>query len=287
VLLLRRAVAGLRRAHDCVLLIAPRASGAALVGPGPSEVDELIPWEGADVAALLAGNLALGPLRERLGGIDIAICYSRSEDLGRHLPRHVRRVLTHDPAPPAGFHASRWLARPLEALALAVPDDVEPVRPTEAEAIEARTLLASLPDGFLAIHPGSGSPRKTWPAERFAALLDVVAGSRPLLLVEGPADTDAVSRLARRPGTVVARGLSARTLGAVLAQARLFVGHDSGVSHLAAAWGAPTLALFGPTDPSVWAPVGPRVHVVRSPDERMDALSVDAVLTAVRQSVDC
>jgi ADP-heptose:LPS heptosyltransferase len=287
VLLLRRAVAGLRRAHDRVLLIAPRSSGAALVGPGPSEVDELIPWEGADVAALLAGSLAPGPLRDRLRGIDVAVAYSRSEDLGRHLPRYVRRVLTHDPAPPAGFHASRWLARPLEELGLGVPEDVEPVRPTEAEAIEARTLLASLPEGFLAIHPGSGSPRKSWPAERFAALLDVVEGNRPLLLVEGPADTDAVSRLARRTGVVIARGLSARTLGALLARARLFVGHDSGVSHLAAAWGAPTLALFGPTDPSVWSPVGPRVRVLRSPGERIDALTVESVLTAVRQSVDC
>ena len=286
-LLLRRAVAGLRRAHDPVLLIAPRSSGAALVGPGPSEVDELIPWEGPDVAALLAGNVAPGSLRDRLGGIEVAVAYSRSEDLGRHLPRYVSRVLIHDPAPPPGIHASRWLARPLEALGLGVPDDVEPVRPTEAEALEARALLASLPEGYLAIHPGSGSPRKTWPAERFAALLDGVAGSGPWLLVEGPADSDAVSRLARRPGTVVARGLSARTLGAVLARARLFVGHDSGVSHLAAAWGTPTLALFGPTDPSVWAPVGPHVRVVRAPSAQMDTLSVESVLTAARQTFDC
>jgi ADP-heptose:LPS heptosyltransferase len=61
----------------------------------------------------------------------------------------------------------------------------------------------------------------------------------------------------------------------------LFIGHDSGVSHLAASWGAPTLALFGPTDPAVWAPVGPRVRVVRAREGRMDSLTVDAVVGAV------
>ena len=61
-------------------------------------------------------------------------------------------------------------------------------------------------------------------------------------------------------------------LGAVLAHAGLYVGNDSGVSHLAAAWGAPALALFGPTDPAQWAPVGPHVKVLRAKDEKMDSL---------------
>jgi len=285
VLLLRRAVAGLRRAYDHVLLIAPRSSGAALVGPGASEVDELLPWERPDVALLFTGDVPPGALRDRLRGIDVAVVYSRSAELANNVARCVPRVLAHDPAPPAGVHASPWLARPLEALGLGVPGDLEPIRPTEAEAIEARGLFASLPDGFLAIHPGSGSPRKSWPTERFAALLDEAAANRPWVLVEGPADAGAASALARRPGAIVARGLTARVLGAVLGRAGLFVGHDSGVSHLAASWGAPTLALFGPTDPSVWAPVGPRVRVVRAPEGRMETLPVDEVLSAVRAGI--
>ena len=100
--------------------------------------------------------------------------------------------------------------------------------------------------------------------------------------MEGPADVTPVAPLARRPGAVVARGLGLRTLGAVLARAGLFIGHDSGVSHLAAAWHAPTLALFGPTDPALWAPVGPRVRVLRAPRGQMEELSVDEVLSAVR-----
>jgi hypothetical protein len=130
VLLLRRAVAGLRRAHGRILLIAPRSSGAALVGPGASEVDELLPWERADVADLFGGDAPRGSLRERLGGIDVAIVYSRSADLARAMPRYATRVLTHDPAPPAGVHASDWLARPLIELDLGVPGELDPLRPT-------------------------------------------------------------------------------------------------------------------------------------------------------------
>jgi heptosyltransferase-2 len=197
----------------------------------------------------------------------------------------IPRVVCHDPSPSGGVHASEWLARPLEALGLDSPADLEPILPTPAEANAARDLRARLPEGFLAVHPGSGSPRKNWPAERFAAVLDSLAHDRPWLLVEGPADATAAAPLAQRPGTVLARGLGVRALGAVLAGAGLFIGHDSGVSHLAAAWRAPTLTLFGPTDPAIWAPVGPRVRVLRAPRGQMEALSVDAVLSAVRSPV--
>jgi heptosyltransferase-2 len=286
VLLLRRAVAILRRAYRRVLLIAPGPSGAALVGPGPSEVDELYAWERSDLAALLADDAPRGALRERLRRVGLAVVYSQSADLAHHLGLVVPRVVRHDPAPPGGLHASQWLTRPLDGLGLGVASgDLEPILPTEDEDNEARKLLALLPEDFLAIHPGSGSPRKNWPTERFAALLDALTLQRPWLLVEGPADTAAAAPLSCRPGVVVARSLPARVLGAVLARAGLFIGHDSGVSHLAASWGAPTLAMFGPTDPAVWAPVGPRVRVVRAREGRMDALTVDAVISAAGSRV--
>ena len=278
-------MAALRRTYRRVVLVAPQSSGAALVGPGASEVDELITWESADVAALFAGNPPGGTLRERFRGIELAVVYSRSADLARGLARMIPRVICHDPAPSGGVHASEWLARPLEALGLDSPADLEPILPTPAEANAARDLLGRLPEGFLAVHPGSGSLRKNWPAERFAAVLDSLARPRPWLLVEGPADATAAAPLAQRPGAVLARRLAVRTLGAVLARAGLFIGHDSGVSHLAAAWRAPTLTLFGPTDPAIWAPIGPRVRVLRAPRGQMEALSVDAVSSAARSPV--
>jgi lipopolysaccharide heptosyltransferase III len=86
----------------------------------------------------------------------------------------------------------------------------------------------------------------------------------------------------RLPNAVLADALHPRQLGALLSRAGLFVGNDSGVTHLAAAAGAPTVALFGPTDPAQWAPVGPAVVVVRA--AAIDALSVADVAAAATTS---
>ena len=82
----------------------------------------------------------------------------------------------------------------------------------------------------------------------------------PSLLLEGPADRavmqDLLDHLSPRP--ILLRDLPLRLLAGVLTLADLFVGHDSGVTHLAALLGVPTVALFGPTDPARWAPRGLR-----------------------------
>jgi heptosyltransferase-2 len=131
-----------------------------------------------------------------------------------------------------------------------------------------------MPDAFLAVHPGSGSRAKNWPLERFTETASRLSPERPWLLVAGPAEEE----LDAPPGARLARNLPLRTLGALLARAGLFLGNDSGISHLAAACGTRTLALFGPTDPAQWAPVGPAVRTLRAPRHDLGDLSVDEVL---------
>jgi ADP-heptose:LPS heptosyltransferase len=195
-------------------------------------------------------------------------------------------VIAHPPLPPeAGPHAGRWLAQAVAVLG-ADPSTVPPaMRATEDEARRASAWLDRLPPSFLAVHPGSGASRKNWPPERFASVVEAMAGGRPWLLIEGPADAEAARTLRGLGGAVHAQDLPARALGAVLAQAGLYVGNDSGVSHLAAAWGAPTLALFGPTDPRQWAPIGPTVTVVRSRDGTMAGLGVEEVVGEAKKIV--
>ena len=155
----------------------------------------------------------------------------------------------------------------------------------KGEHESASSILARLPARFLAVHPGAGSPTKAWPAERFAALVQRHAAGHRWLLVAGPGDVAAAAPLLSLPGAVVARGIPLRSLGALLSQAGVFVGNDSGVGHLAAAAGAPTLALFGPTDPATWSPVGPHVETLSSPDHTMDRLTLPAVSAAVARSL--
>jgi heptosyltransferase-3 len=287
VLLLRGAVAALRAAGHGVSLLAPSAAGAALVGPGAGEVDAALPWEAAAVASLLALEGPIAPeIAHALSPFQAVVAYTGNAALAHALKTTGAEVIAHPPLPPeAGPHAGRWLAQGVAVLG-ADPATVPPtMRATEEEEEPARAWLDRQGSRFLAVHPGSGSPRKNWPPERFAAVVEAVAGGEPWLLVEGPADAEAVASLSRLAGVVHARELPARVLGAVLARARLYVGNDSGVSHLAAAWGAPTLALFGPTDPGQWAPVGPSVTVLASADGTMDGLNVDEVVRKAREIV--
>jgi len=135
----------------------------------------------------------------------------------------------------------------------------------------------------VAVHPGSGGARKRWPPERFARLIARLR--RPVTLIEGPADTQQCREVSRRlpSGCRVTRaaGMPLLQVAALLQQALLYIGNDSGMSHMAAALGTPTVAIFGPTDPRVWMPHGPAVCAV--PGAEGGWPTVDAVLeTALR-----
>jgi heptosyltransferase-3 len=174
-----------------------------------------------------------------------------------------------------------WAQQPLQELDVAY--GAAPVeQPSPEEAAAADVLARALPPHFLALHAGSGSTAKNWTSEGYRGLVDALAGADRWLLVEGPADDEASDGLRRHPGVLRAHALPLRVLGALLARAGLYVGNDSGVSHLAAAWGAPSLVLFGPTDPDRWSPVGPRVSTLRAPGGRMSSLGHDEVAEAAR-----
>lgn len=127
------------------------------------------------------------------------------------------------------------------------------------------------------LHPGSGGLRKIWPLRNWWALLKYLSESypNPLFLILGPVDEGlrSFARAAEALGVTTLEGLSLPLLTAWLAQGRLYVGNDSGVSHLAAASGIPTIAIFGATDPRVWAPRGVEVHIVATTWEETEALA--------------
>lgn len=276
-LLLRRAVAHLRCAGERVDLLAPPAA-RLLEGNGPAAIERVLPWEGPETALLLADETAAGPVSSAIREASLVLAFTRSEPLSRALAREARRLVVHDPSPPPGKHAARWLGAPLPALGVADSGDPPPLAFSVNEHRQAEAWAPQLPRGFLAIHPGSGSLAKNWPAERFAALAGRLASDRPWLLILGPADDP--GPWSARNGAVVVREPSLRLLGALLSRAGLYVGNDSGISHLAAACGAPTLALFGPTDPRQWAPDGPRVACVWTGS--LETLDLEPVVSAAR-----
>ena len=167
------------------------------------------------------------------------------------------------------LHAARQLARPLERLALFLGDERAEAQPklyfTEEDRSFASRFWSGAGRPVLAVHPGSGGRHKLWPIEHWRELLELIRAqpvAPRVLLVCGEADTEQLEAL-RRPEDLLAWNLPLPHLGAVLERCRGFIGHDSGISHLAAAAGTPCLLLFGPTDPDVWAPAGEHVRVLR------------------------
>ena len=178
-------------------------------------------------------------------------------------------------------HASRQLARPLEQLALYLENPGAVLHPSADDEKFAAEFLPPNASLLIALHPGSGSERKNWPLSHWRALGDwlIARESQPtLLLVGGEADHAALAALAaawKQAPVFLVKDLPLPKLAAVLTRARLFIGHDSGISHLAAAAGAPCVLLFGPTDPEVWAPRQRNVTVVAAPDGKLEALDLD------------
>jgi heptosyltransferase III len=148
---------------------------------------------------------------------------------------------------------------PLDGHIEVLPDDI-------AEAQQALARLGLTDARVVLLFPGSGSRHKNWPAENFATLASALSPPMRALVVLGPAE-GAVEPVLMP--LLAARGIAwlrGQPLGTVAGLARLaagFVGNDSGVSHLAAAAGAPGVAIFGPTDPDRWRPLG-RVKVVQA-----------------------
>jgi ADP-heptose:LPS heptosyltransferase len=235
------------------------------------------------MAALLAGERTGGPVESAVATAEAVVAYTRSTPVLEAVRRRARRLVARDPAPPAGGpHASLWLAGALDSLGIHAFPEPGPLRFTEAETLEAQAATSPLPADYLAVHPGSGSRTKNWPFDRFVEAARRLSAGRPWLLLLGPAE----QALVPPPDAVVARDVPLRRLGATLARAGLFVGNDSGASHLAAACGTRTLALFGPTDPAQWAPVGRQASVVRAATGRLEDLDVDEVVAAAGRLVD-
>lgn len=110
------------------------------------------------------------------------------------------------------------------------------------------------------IHPGSGGTPKNWPLANYVALsAALMRRGRKVTWCLGPAEEEVVFP----EGVSVLRCAALRDVAGHLASAALYVGNDSGITHLAAAVGCKTVALFGPTDPVVWAPRGDHVTVLR------------------------
>ncbi|AWV23757.1 ADP-heptose--LPS heptosyltransferase [Roseomonas mucosa] len=155
-------------------------------------------------------------------------------------------------------------------------------------------ILAPILAPILTLGPTANWSGKIWPWERFEALArrltapdGLLPGAR-IVVLGGPGETERaiaaplLEALRNHPGGVtdLLGQLSLPEAAAVLRRAALFVGNDSGLMHLSAAAGTPTLGLFGPTPADEYAPAGRAARAVIAADGRMEGLSVAQVAEA-------
>jgi heptosyltransferase-3 len=183
-------------------------------------------------------------------------------------------------------HAARQLAQPLLELGIRVKDLAAQVYPSQEDRNLAAKFLADCARPIVTLHPGSGSEKKNWPLECWIEIGNQLLSSESfagsIVVILGEADESQTVKLEsiwKNPRVRFEKNLPLTRLAALFADA-IFLGHDSGISQLAAAAGAKCILLFGPTDPAVWAPLNKTVAVMRAPSGDLRALSGETVLAA-------
>jgi ADP-heptose:LPS heptosyltransferase len=181
----------------------------------------------------------------------------------------------HRPNETANVHATEVFLGPLVRLAIFDPDPVPKLRISDS-------ARASRPRRYLALHPGSGSERKNWPEQHWVALLVELTRTLDLdlLLISGEAEEERMDRLIGplpKGRYELARNLKLPELAERLAACAGFLGHDSGISHLAAAVGLPGIILWGETNEAVWRPRSERMTILRH-EAGLKGITVSRVL---------
>jgi ADP-heptose:LPS heptosyltransferase len=238
--------------------------------------DAVSRFDQADNTPLFVNNAQLPPsLIKKFESIDLIFSFvSDKEQVFAHNLRKtgVKHIIHREPLPACSesIHIIDYLLKSLDSLGITYPNIMPKVFLNNEDlcfgdkSIKDAAVDSSKP--LIAIHPGSGSRQKCWPVERFAGLMSRLSRymDAQFLVLSGPADDKIIEELHLKIGDtfITANQLPLPHLAAIIAKCRLFIGNDSGITHLAAAVGTPTIALFGPTDPQIWGPRGEKVTIL-------------------------
>jgi heptosyltransferase-2 len=153
-----------------------------------------------------------------------------------------------------------------------------------AQILSEREALGPV---LVGMQPGASYTAKQWPPEGFAAVADALATDGVgIVILGGPGEEEAaraMRRAMRAPAVDLTGATKMRETMGVVSHLSLFVGNDTGVNHIAAGLGVPTVALFGPTPARKWGNVGPAAAVLKAPGGDLDRLPADEVVAAAQR----
>lgn len=255
------ALAGLRARWPAARIELAGNARAAELARNRGLLDAVHSQHEARWGALFGDTLLPPPLAVWLAEFDLVLSYWPDPDgaLSRKFPLRAGQTFLTAAALPTEAPAAAHYCAPLRQLGIE-PDALH----YSLLPMDSTRPSTDISAAAIAIHPGSGSSRKNWPADRWLELMRTLPG--PILLILGEAERECWAPLASAGIAAHVRpavDLPLETLVTQLGGCRLFLGHDSGISHLAAACGVPAILLFGPTDPAMWAPPVPTVRVLQ------------------------
>lgn len=265
----------------------------------------------SDMAPLFIRDAALpASITDFISRYDLVLSYL--PDLDGVFRENLRRIgVPHcamiAPRPPADvrYHITHHLMQILHPFGIVRRATSPHVRPSGEDRDQAAMWLTNnglQPEQPIAVvHPGSGGRNKCWPVERFSRVInELVIRGVQTVVTSGPADREVIGGIRNQrstKGPVYAENIPLPLLAGMLTYCRFMLGNDTGITHLAAAVGIPTIGLFGPTDPAVWGPRGEGVRILWGKDEisgdigdmeppplsdqDLQSISVDRVLRAV------
>jgi heptosyltransferase-2 len=289
------AIAALRRqfpqAHLEVLGY-PHIAQLALAG---GLADRVQPIEARGLAGFFARGGTLEPdLVDYFSEFDLVISYLYDPD--EIFKTNVIRCLVkqfivgpHRPDEMERLHATQVYLKPLERLAIFDADPVPRLSLNSQLLGAAKRSEDGSTLNQLVLHPGSGSEKKNWPETKWAGLIQKIVATTnwDLLLVGGEAEGERLRRLAAvlPPARCsIMQCLPLAELAQRIQSGAAFVGHDSGITHLAAAVGLPCVVLWADTLEEIWRPQGERLVVLKE-ITGVRAISVEKVMNELRQLV--
>lgn len=249
-------------------------------------IDKIVSIEDRDLFSLFVKDAnPKDGLLQYLNRFDLIFSFIKEEDFLNNIKKYCRgKVISIPPFHPDGWksHIIDYLLDSMAKYGIESNNKTPELHIGENTRKMARDFLKiqginPVRDMIISIHPGSGSKKKNWPLKRFS---EIAAWMREkynakILLIIGPAEEelekeifDAMKDL--RP--VIAKNLPLKLLSGLLASCRLYIGNDSGITHLTAALEIPTICLFGSTDPNIWGPKGKKVVILKGD---MESITTD------------
>ncbi|MCD4831766.1 MAG: glycosyltransferase family 9 protein [Anaerohalosphaeraceae bacterium] len=209
-------------------------------------------------------------------------------------------VATFQLKPPAGNdkHITSIYANHLAEIFHLAPSEICQdscyLEPMNSDRENSQKLIKSLglsnSNPIAVIHPGSGGQSKCWHIDNFYSVAEILAERKinPVFLI-GPAEIERF-----KPSTIdrfaavapVVSDFSLTETFQLLCLAGCFIGNDSGISHMAAALGVPTISCFGPTDPAIYSPIGPKVKTFKFDSNDFTSPAPEAAAAIAKQAYE-